>query len=178
MRPRLGRALIGYAVPATRARLADIESEVQAQRDERARMLDSLEVRLEQAQAAAAEVERKIAHQHEEHHALMAVFETFSEMGRDVVRRVETELERDESRLLSALAQRQVLLGERRTLVASFQAEARRLILNTRQRLAQQGLPVLPRQAEETKRSVESPITPPREGTPPHEGPQVFRAGR
>jgi len=141
MRPRLGRSLLGYAVPATRVRLAEFESELDARRKERDGSVRELENRLEEAQSAVSGIERAIAQGREEHRALMAVFETMSSMGRDLVQGVEAELKSEEAELLSALAQRKVLLGERRSLVTWFRAEVERLIGDTRHRLAQQGLP-------------------------------------
>lgn len=141
MRPRLGRSLIGYAAPATRVRLAEIESELDARWRERDGSLRELGSRLEEAQSAVSEIERAIAEGREEHRALLAVFETMSSMSRDIVQGVEAELKSEEAELLSALAQRKVLLGERRSLVALFRTEVDRLIRDTRHRLAQQGHP-------------------------------------
>ncbi len=89
MRPRLGRSLIGYAAPATRVRLAEIESELDARWRERDGSLRELGSRLEEAQSAVSEIERAIAEGREEHRALLAVFETMSSMSRDIVQGVE-----------------------------------------------------------------------------------------
>lgn len=174
MRPRLGRALIGYAVPATRTCLAQIESELEAEREARSQTLLALEARLEGAEADVARLEQEIAREREEHRALMAVLDTISAISREAVSRVEADLRNEEAGLLSALAQRQVLLGERRSLIASFQAEAQRLIRDTRRRLSQQ------RAAPSAKpggSSAAEPNAAREPARPAPEAPQISNAG-
>lgn len=135
MEQTLRTALIGYRRGATKALFASLEQEAAASAVARESELQALSQRMDDAMAALHEAEAMLAAEQEQHAVLMALLDEVGERGTRAVDAARAAFNERQAEVLGEIARRELILGHRRQLLYTLQADVTAAVRRAREEI-------------------------------------------
>jgi len=117
------RAFVGYRVAPTLALFEALEQEAKAAKEQRDAELRAVSKRLDEAMSTLREAEGQFALEQESQRVLLALLDELGVQGARDVESAKTAFADEEANLLGRIAQREIVLGQRRRLLQTLQGQ-------------------------------------------------------